>query len=65
MVGHLASPKPLHMVRWGGKGALMGCTRRTTDPTGTLPLPTADHTHTGVSGTQKVKANSVTQNQSE
>ena len=24
----------------------MGCTRRTTGPTGTLPSPTADHTHT-------------------
>ena len=46
MVGHLASPKPLHMARWGGKGALMGCTKRTTGPTGTLPLPTADQTHT-------------------
>ena len=46
MVGHLASPKPLHMARWGGKGALMGCTRRKTGPTGTLPLPTEDHTHT-------------------
>ena len=31
---------------WGGKGALMGCTRRMTGPTGTLPLPTADQTHT-------------------
>ena len=46
MVGHLASPKPLHMEGWGGKWALMGCTRRTTGPTGTLPLPTADQTHT-------------------
>ena len=50
MVGHLASPKPLHMARWGGKGALIGCTRRTTGPTGTLTLPAADqtltHTHT-------------------
>ena len=46
MVGHLASPKPLHMARWGGKGALMGCTRRTAGPTRTLPLSTADQTHT-------------------
>ena len=46
MVGHLASPKLLHIACWGGKGALMGCTRRTTGPTGTLPLPTADQTHT-------------------
>ena len=46
MVGHLASPKPLHIARWGSKGALMGCTSRTTGPTGTLPLLTADQTHT-------------------
>ena len=46
MVEHLASPKPLHMARWGGKGALMGCTRRTTGPTETLSLPTEDQTHT-------------------
>ena len=47
MVGHLALPKLLHMaMRWGGKGTLMGCTRRTTGPTGTLPLPTEDQTHT-------------------
>ena len=29
-----------------GKEALMGCTRRKTGPTGTLPLPTEDYTHT-------------------
>ena len=46
MVGHLASPKPLHIARWGDKGALMGCARHTTGPTGTLSLPTEDQTHT-------------------
>ena len=45
MVGHLASSQPLS-AGLGGKGVLMGCTRRTTGPTGTLPLPTEDHTHT-------------------
>ena len=38
--------KNLHVARWGGKGALMGCTRRMIGPTGTLPLPTEDQTHT-------------------
>ena len=46
MVGHLASSANTPPCEWGGKGALMGCTRRMTGPTGTLPSPTADQTHT-------------------